>query len=414
MNYNTAMRGKSDIIKLLRIASFLWFAYLGISATIDHVLKNPGPVERFIYIADAGIAAFFLVISYIPSIQEKLGKAFLPATIVLISALPIAVNQIAVRYLFPGPLPPPEAMLTRVIPFLLIALLLVAWQFRWQYILAFCLVLALVNLGILWAFVANDPGAFGGGLFAIVTQIVSFLVIGFFISVIVGWLRSQQSSLEEANAKLANYTRTLEDLATTRERNRIAQELHDTLSHTLSGLSVQLETMKAYWDADPLTARKRLDKSLIAIRSGLEETRRVLTALRAKPLEELGLVPAIRQMAEETAGHAGMNLDMLIDDAIPPLSPAEEQCVFRVAQEAITNSIRHSRANNLRLKLQFIENKVTLTVQDDGIGFDVNNGNRERRYGLTGMKERAAFAKGNLAIDSHPGGGTTIQLVMPE
>ena len=102
----------------------------------------------------------------------------------------------------------------------------------------------------------------------------------------------------------------MEDLAISRERNRIAQELHDTLSHTLSGLSVQLETMKAYWEVDPATARKRLDKSLAATRSGLEETRRILMALRAKPLEELGLIPALRQMAEEATAKAGITLDI--------------------------------------------------------------------------------------------------------
>ncbi len=413
MHYNKAMRGKLDVIKLLRIASLLWLAYLGISATIDYVLKNPGPIEQFLYIADTGIAIFFLVVSYIPLIQGKLGKAFLPLMIFLISALPIAVNQIAIRFIFSGPLPPPEAMLTRVIPFLLIALLLISWQYKWRYMVAFCLALALVNVGILWAFVPNDRGAFTGGLFAIMTQVISFLVVGFFISVMVGWLRKQQRSLEEANAKLTNYAQTLEDLAVTKERSRIAQELHDTLSHTLSGLSVQLETMKAYWDVDPLTARKRLDKSLIAIRSGLEETRRILTALRAKPREELGLVPAIRQIAQDSARNAGITLDLLMPDNIPPLSPNEEQCLFRVAQEAITNVIKHAKANNLTVKLESNENRVTLTVQDDGVGFNIGEMNGDKHFGLMGMKERVAFVKGNLDITSQPGSGTKLKLVIP-
>lgn len=413
MHYNKAMRGKLDVIKLLRIASLLWLAYLGISATIDYALKNPGPIEQFLYIADAGVAIFFLVVSYIPLIQEKLGKAFLPLMIFLISALPITFNQIAIRFIFSGPLPPPEAMLTRVIPFLLIALLLISWQYKWRYMVAFCLALALVNVGILWAFVPNDRGAFTGGLFAIMTQVISFLVVGFFITVMVGWLRKQQRSLEEANAKLTNYAQTLEDLAVTKERSRIAQDLHDTLSHTLSGLSVQLETMKAYWDVDPVTARKRLDKSLVAIRSGLEETRRILTALRAKPLEELGLAPAIRQLAEDAAGHAGITLDLLMDDGIPFLSPAEEQCLFRVAQEAITNVIKHSKAKNLTVKLKYNENRIALTVQDDGVGFNIGEMNGNKHFGLTGMKERVDFVKGNLDITSQPGRGTRVQLVIP-
>jgi signal transduction histidine kinase len=406
------MRGRLDVIKLLRIASLLWLAYLGISATIDYVLKNPGPIEQFLYIADAGIAIFFLIVSYIPLIQEKLGKAFLPLMIFLISALPITFNQIAVRFLFTGPLPPPEAMLTRVIPFLLIALLLISWQYKWRYMVVFCFALALDNVAILWAFVTNDRGAFTGGLFAIMTQVVSFLVVGFFITVMVGWLRKQQRALEEANAKLTNYAQTLEDLAVTKERSRIAQELHDTLSHTLSGLSVQLETMKAYWDVDPITARKRLDKSLVAIRSGLEETRRILMALRAKPLEDLGLSAAIQQMAQDAATHAGIALDLVVEDNLPSLSPNSEQCIFRVAQEAITNVVKHAKAKKLTVKLEFKDNKVVLTVQDDGVGFDINDTGKDKHFGLTGMRERVEVTKGKLDIVSQPGSGTTVQLTI--
>jgi signal transduction histidine kinase len=411
VHYNTAMQSKSDVIKLLRIAAWLWLGYLSVSAIIDYTLKSPGPVERFFYIADSGIAVFFLAISFWPWIQNRLGKVFLPLMIVLICALPIITNQVVTRYLFSGPLPPPEAMLTRVVPFLLIALLFIAWQYKWQHILVFNFAIALLNIGILWAF-TDSRAAFSGGLFAIVTQVVSFLVVGFFISVVVGWLGKQRRSLEEANAKLTNYAQTLEDLSVTKERNRIAQELHDTLSHTLSGLSVQLETMKAYWDIDPITARKRLDKSLTAVHSGLEETRRILMALRAKPLEELGLALAIRQMAEDAAAHAGINLDLMVTDNIPSQPPSAEQCFFRVAQEAITNVIKHATANKLTVKLESKENKVTLTVQDDGIGFEVNDSNGAKHFGLMGMRERAEFEKGELYITSRKGEGTTVKLIV--
>ncbi len=183
------------------------------------------------------------------------------------------------------PMPTPESLLSHSVPFLLIALLLTAWQYKWQHVLIFILSVAAVNLVIIIASVPQNNPALSAALFAVMAQIFTFLVVGFFISVMVGWLRRQQRSLEEANLKLTNYTRTLEDLAASKERSHIAQELHDTLSHTLSGLSVQLEAMKAYWDVDPTTARKRLDISLAATRSGLEEPRRVLMALRAKPLK---------------------------------------------------------------------------------------------------------------------------------
>jgi signal transduction histidine kinase len=410
VDYNTVMRGKSDVVKLLRIAAALWLAYLGVSAVIDYTLKSPGSVESFFYIADSGIAIFLLSLTFWPWLRNRLGKVFLPLMIVLICALPIAANQIAIQYLFVGPLPSPEATLSRVVPFLLIALLLVAWQYRWQHIVIFNLMIALVSVGIVWVYGPNNRGAFSSGLFAVMTQIFAFLVVGFFINIMVGWLRNQRRELEEANMKLTNYAQTLEDLSVTKERSRIAQELHDTLSHTLSGLSVQLETMKAYWDVDPVTARKRLDKSLVAIRSGLEETRRVLMALRAKPLEELGLVGAIRQMAEEVTSHAGINLELMVEDNIPTLSPDKEQCLFRVAQEAITNVIKHAKAKKLTVTLEFKDNKVVLIIQDDGIGFDVKVSDRDKHFGLMGMKERVEFIKGELYITSYPGNGTMVKL----
>ncbi len=406
------MKGKSDVVRLLRIAAVLWLAYLGISAVIDYSLKSPGPVENFFYVADGAIAIFILLITFWSWIQNWLGKVFLPLMIIVISALPIILNQILVPFLFSGPVPSPEAVLTRVVPFLLIALILVAWKYQWQHILIFTLAVALINVVTLWAFIPNDRGAFSGGLFAVLTQVVTFLVVGFFINILVSWLNLERRSLEEANTKLTNYAQTLEDLAVNKERTRIAQELHDTLSHTLSGLSVQLETMKAYWEIDPATARKRLDKSLTATRSGLEETRRILMALRAKPLEELGLVQAIRQLAEEAAVRGGITLELELREKLKSFSPALEQCLFRVAQESITNILQHAKATKFSVKLEPQGEKVRLTIQDNGVGFDVNMNNEDRHFGLLGMKERAELINVDLVITSQPGQGTTIQLTV--
>jgi signal transduction histidine kinase len=410
MEYNTTMRNKREVVRLLQIAGGLWLVYTTVSAAIDYSLKSPGHLERYLYIADSAIAVFFLIIAFWPWIQSKLGKAFLPLMIVLIVALPIVFNQILPHYIFSGTLPPPEAMLARVGTFLLIALLLVAWQYKWQHILLFSFSIALVNILILWAF-SENLNTFSNGLFAIITQVITFLVVGFFIGVIVAWLRNRSRSLEEANAKLKNYAQTLEDLAISKERTRIAQELHDTLSHTLSGLSVQLETMKAYWEVDPATARKRLDKSLAATRSGLEETRRILMALRAKPLEELGLAPAIRQMAEEAASRSGIALELDLPENQISLSPAVEQCLFRVAQEAITNVLQHAKATRLSVKLEAQGSKVSLTVQDNGIGFNVNIIS-DKHFGLLGMKERAELINGELVITSQQGKGTTLNITV--
>jgi signal transduction histidine kinase len=245
-------------------------------------------------------------------------------------------------------------------------------------------------------------------------QTVSFLVVGYFISFLIRRLQQEQESLAQANAQLTDYAATLEELTITRERNRMARELHDTLAHTLSALSVQLETVKAYWDVDSAAAQQMLDKSLAATRSGLQETRRALKSLRASPLDDLGLALALRRMAEETAARANLQLNLSLPERFPSLSPDVEQCIYRVAQEAVANAAHHANAHLLTVQLSANEPSVRLLVRDDGLGFDVQQGEGSGHFGLPGMRERAQSVGGQLTIDSRPGQGTTIWLTIED
>ena len=255
----------------------------------------------------------------------------------------------------------------------------------------------------------RDP-AFPGVLAIVLIQTVVFLVVGFSISFLMSRLRAQQQSLEAANNRLTQYASTLEQLATSRERNRLALELHDTLAHTLSGLSVQMETIKAYWDVDRPAARAILEKSLAATHLGLEETRRALKALRASPLEDMGLPLALRKMVEDAASRAGLALDMPEIIMVPPLPPDVEQCIYRVAQEAVTNVVKHASAKKMTVKLEFADSMATLMVSDDGVGFDTEKIDKTSHFGLAGIQERARISGGELKIQSKPGTGTTITL----
>jgi two-component system sensor histidine kinase UhpB len=152
----------------------------------------------------------------------------------------------------------------------------------------------------------------------------------------------------------------------------------------------------------------------VAARSGLDETRRALAALRAKPLEELGLKRAIEQIAEE-AGKTGLELNVAVDDDLPNLCPATEQCLYRTAQEAITNAVKHAHASKLTVALRrSAESAATLTVQDDGVGFDPWAWDGQEHFGLVGMKERAELAGGKLDIISRHESGTTVRLTVQD
>jgi signal transduction histidine kinase len=190
----------------------------------------------------------------------------------------------------------------------------------------------------------------------------------------------------------------------------MARELHDTLAHTLSGLSVQLETVKAYLEVDPVTAQTLLDQSLAVTRSGLQETRRALKSLRASPLDDLGLALAISQLAHSAAERANLKLDLSLPEPLPALSPEVEQCLYRVTQEAVANVAHHANARHLSVTLTCEADQVMLLIKDDGRGFDVCQGEQAGHYGLAGMRERATLIGADLNIESQPGHGTRLQL----
>lgn len=413
---------RTDAVLVIRFAAILWIGYLAILAVINQIFQQPQPrqmagvtssTEYLYYLLFGIIALICLALSYWPWLQERLRESFVPLIIVIITVLPVVINQFIGRL---SPLGPrfgsPEGSVLAMFPFLFIGLLLVAWQYKWQYMLIVILGITGLSLGLTLTYADAGAPQFQGVLVVTLIQTVVFLAVGFSISFLMSRLRAQQQSLEAANLRLTHHASTLEQLATSRERNRLALELHDTLAHTLSGLSVQLEALKAYWDIDRETGRSILEQSLQATHLGLEETRRTLKALRASPLDDLGLPLALRNMVGDAATRGNLALDMPGFAMLPPLSPDVEQCIYRVAQEAVTNAAKHAGAKNLTVKLEYNEDKVTLTVRDDGAGFDTMKAVNAGHFGLAGMQERARLAGGILDIISQTGEGTTVRLTV--
>ena len=185
------------------------------------------------------------------------------------------------------------------------------------------------------------------------------------------------------------------------------------LGLTLLSVNVDSETDDAV-DVDPAAAQQMLDRSLAATRSGLQETRRALKSLRASPLDDLGLGLALRKLAEENSARVNLQLDLSLPERLPALSPDVEQCIYRVAQEAVANAAHHANAHTLTVRVSVDGPAVSLVVRDDGLGFDVRQGEASGHFGLPGMRERAQLAGGQLAIDSRPGRGTTIRLTIED
>lgn len=403
-----------DNLHIQRIAAWMWIGYLVVMALVDAIIyANLPNSPMFLYSWTNGLAALlFLGLAHWVWGQKRLGKAYFPLMILFISATPILLHHLLLPQLPSGPLLNAEGIILRQLPVHFIGLILVAWQYRFGSIVFFSLGTAVLDLLMIILFKPVNPGTLTIIVFITIIRTVSFLVIGVFINRLIDYLRTQQASLQQANLQLRHHTSTLENLTISRERNRMARELHDTLAHTLSGLAVQLEIVKAYWNVEPDIAQKLLDQSLIVTRSGLDETRRALQDLRATPLEDLGLKLAIQKLAEAATLRAGFKLDLSLPEQIPELSPDVEQCLYRVAQEAIENVFHHANANNLMVSLTFNENDALLEVQDDGLGFKVKQAASPGHYGLSGMQERAQLVGGELTVNSRIGNGSIVKLAL--
>lgn len=409
VNHDSQLRAQT----FLPLTASLWLGYLALLLAIDHMFY-PHPVFPMgYYLLNGGLALAVLGLSLWPRGRARLGRALLPLVICLMSLAPIVTAHIVVRQAPIGPMNGPEMMLLRTMPLLLMALMLVAWQYGWRYVVLFSAGIALLSGALHLYFYRPDESSLLPPLIVLLIQTISFLVVGYFISALIQRLQQQQTSLAQANARLADYAATLEDLTISRERNRMARELHDTLAHTLSAMSVQLETVKAYWDVDPVAAQDMLDKAIGATRGGLQETRRALKSLRASPLDDLGLSAALHQLATETARRANLALTLSVPEHLPTLPAAVEQCIYRVAQEATANAAHHAQARKLGLQLR-LNHDIVLEVSDDGRGFDPQQAEEAGHFGLAGMRERAELVGGALHISSQPGQGTMVQFILED
>jgi signal transduction histidine kinase len=293
---------------------------------------------------------------------------------------------------------------------LLVPLILTAWQYPLRYVILFSLGTSVLEFGLL----SGTPGfRLIGSEWAIVVLLGRSslsIFVGYIVSRLVTKQRRQRRALAEANRKLVQYALTLEQLAVSRERNRLARELHDTLAHALSGLAVQLEAILTVWNPTQPKARSMLERALSITRIGLDETRRALQALRATPLEDMGLILAIHSLAASVAARNALALRLDLAESLPHLSPEVEQCYYRTAQEALENVSKHANADQVSVLLKQIDGRLVLEISDDGLGFESDANASADQFGIKGMQERADLIGGTLQVESNAGQGTTVRL----
>lgn len=201
------------------------------------------------------------------------------------------------------------------------------------------------------------------------------------------------------------------------ERKRIARELHDETSQSMAALAVGLKAAASLVHRDPDRATSMLENLKESTAQTLHEIHHIVYDLRPTVLDDRGLVPALHWCATRRLGPQGVAIEIGQSGIRHRLPPQVETTLFRIGQEAVNNVARHARAETVRIHVQAEVDRVRLSVADDGCGFltDAENGERRAKWrlGLVGMAERAKLLGGQFHINSVPGEGTRIDVVIP-
>jgi len=191
------------------------------------------------------------------------------------------------------------------------------------------------------------------------------------------------------------------------ERRSIARELHDEVGQSLTALLLDVGAAGVL--AGEGVVRSRLEAIAKSAERIVEEVRRIALSLRPSMLDDMGLVPALEWQAREVGQRSGLAVEVVAEESAGQLSEAQRTCIYRVAQEAMQNSVRHACATKVRIGLQNCAATLSLQVEDDGKGFAVS---RMRGLGLLGMEERVSQLGGHLRVQSGEQ-GTRVMAELP-
>jgi signal transduction histidine kinase len=199
------------------------------------------------------------------------------------------------------------------------------------------------------------------------------------------------------------------------ERTRLAKELHDTIEQTLTGITLQLNTVGKLLQQDPNAAAHHLGLIRNMMRMSRVDLRRSIWDLRSRELEQFDLYKALSLGANRIAGNAGIRVDVESRGNVRPLPEVIEEMLLRIGQEAVTNTVKHAGATSIKIELEFSDHNIALEIRDNGKGFTPENcpGPEDGHFGLLGMSERAKRLGGQITITSAPANGTIIRVELP-
>jgi signal transduction histidine kinase len=240
------------------------------------------------------------------------------------------------------------------------------------------------------------------------TQTLAAVVfVAVFTQISVNERRARQE-LALVNQQLREYAARAEELATVQERNRLAREIHDGLGHYLTAVNIQIKAAQSVIKNDPELAQTALNNAQTLTQEALADVRRSISALRSDHTSNRPLAETLGQLLNE-ASASGLDTHLSVEGTQRPLSSQVEFTLFRAVQEGLTNVRKHAQATHVTLKLEYLLDRVRLTLSDDGVGSQAT----ESGFGLTGLQERLQIFNGLLQVQTAPGSGFTLQVEIP-
>ena len=217
--------------------------------------------------------------------------------------------------------------------------------------------------------------------------------------------------LKERNAELSVLSTHLQRLSELEKAN-LARELHDELGGLLVASKMDAVWLRAQWPNPVADVNLRLQRITRTLDEGLNLKRRIIETLRPSLLDNMGLIPALRWLFDETCRRAGLQCHEQLPTQDPHLSDDARIALFRIVQEALTNVLKHARAHTVTLAMDAHHQSLSLSIRDDGVGMQTSL-NRSMGHGLLNMKHRAFSLGGECVVSSTPSGGTVVTATVP-
>lgn len=213
--------------------------------------------------------------------------------------------------------------------------------------------------------------------------------------------------------QLARFVDNASQDAVLEERSRVARDFHDTLAQGITGILLQMNLAEGTVVQNQQEALRHIRRAQELARGCVLEARRLVSSLQPPCLKEHCLASALKQLAVEVTSDTAVQVEFSMQCTAPDLFPAMEAELLHIGQEALTNILKHAGSSKVRIELTSDPQRVRLSIQDDGRGFDLSATTPPYGFGLAGMKERASRMGGKLEIHSELGCGTQIQVVVP-